>query len=194
MNNSPWITNEANTATLETMDGALGLFESAPEATATTSGEPIPAGRYLARLESGGMEQSGKGNWCWTARWLLSGGAHDGRRLVSRHWLTPKAVARTKAELGALGLTAEHLRGAALPCIMAELSVKLRADECGDLYSEVKKVVPAKSAAMPEKTSYNAPQGTNGGAPIPTQGAPMETPQDADCDYLDSEFGGGLLQ
>lgn len=201
MSNNPWNThNEANTATAA---DALALFNSAPENQETTGG-PIPAGRYLARLESGGLEQSGRGNWCFAARWTLQGGAYDGRRLVSRHWLTPAAVARTKQELGVLGLTAAHLQGAALPSIQAELSIKCRADECGDVFNEVKRVAPAKGAAMPERTPQAAIGGANTGEGIQTPGADAQTPQAAigntdgggdDAAFLDDEFtDGDLLQ
>lgn len=199
MDKTPWQTqtNEAN-ATPSTAADALALFNAAPEQPETTGG-PIPAGRYLARLESGGLEQSGRGNWCYAARWILTGGAYDGRRLISRHWMTPAAVSRTKQELGALGLTAQHLQGGPLPEVLAELSVKCRADECGDIYNEVKRVAPAKGAAMPEKARQEGAQGTNAGEGIQTPcqaPATHETPsRDADgggddMAFLDDEFGG----
>lgn len=198
MNNTPWQTqnNEAN-ATPSTAADALALFNAAPEQAETTGG-PIPAGRYLARLESGGLEQSNKGNWCYAARWTLTGGAYDGRRLVSRHWMTPAAVSRTKAELGALGLTAAHLQGGPLPEVLAELSVKARADECGDVYNEVRRVAPVKGAAMPEKAAYTGAQDTNAAQAIQTPEA-AETPSRGangggdDAAFLDDEFG-DLLQ
>ena len=196
--NTPWNTHtEANTAPATAAD-ALALFNAAPEQTETTGG-PIPAGRYLARLESGGLEQSGRGNWCYAARWTLTGGAYDGRRLVSRHWLTSAAVARTKQELGALGLTAQHLQGGPLPEVLAELSVKARADECGDVYNEVRRVAPAKGTAMPEKTSYTGAQGANAGEGIQTPCQAPATPSRGangggdDAAFLDDEFG-DLLQ
>ncbi len=193
---TPWQTqNEVNT-TPATAAHALALFNSAPE-QAQTIGEPIPAGRYLARLESGCLEQSTKGNWCYAARWTLTGGAYDGRRLISRHWLTPAAVARTKAELAALGLTAAHLQGGLLPEVLAELSVKCRADECGDVFNEVKRVAPAKGAATAEKASCAGAQDTNAAQPIQTPCQTPETPEtpsrDAvsgnDAAFLDDEFG-----
>lgn len=196
--NSPWQTNNEANAAPATAADALALFNSAPEQAETASG-PIPAGRYLARLESGGLEQSGRGNWCYAARWMLTGGPYDGRRLVSRHWLTPAAVARTKQELGALGLTAQHLQGGPVPSIAAELSVKCRADECGDVYNEVKRVTPAKGAAAAREGVQNAPQGQN--APVTASIPPQvtETPPGpiqtggGDDTFLDAEFG-DLLQ
>ena len=196
--NSPWQTNNEANAAPATAADALALFNSASEQAETTSG-PIPAGRYLARLESGGLEQSGRGNWCYAARWILTGGPYDGRRLVSRHWMTPAAVSRTKAELGALGLTAAHLQGGLLPEVLAELSVKARADECGDVYNEVKRVAPAKGAVS---TSCTAFQDANAGAttqtPYPAPGTPVTPSRDADgggddAAFLDDEFG-DLLQ
>jgi len=195
MNNTPWQTNEVNAAPASAAD-ALALFDNAPE-QAQTASEPIPAGRYAARLESGGLEQSTKGNWCYAAHWTLTGGPYDGRRLVSRHYLTPLAVARTKAELGALGLTAANLQGGPLPEVLAELSVKARADECGDIYNEVKKVAPVKRAAMPENASYVGFQDTNAAQPIQTPCQASETPEAPsrgvesgnDTAYLDDEFG-----
>lgn len=199
--NSPWQTNnEANTAPATAAD-ALALFNAAPEQTETTGG-PIPAGRYLARLESGGLEQSGRGNWCYAARWTLTGGPYDGRRLISRHWMTPAAVARTKQELGALGLTAAHLQGGPLPEVLAELSVKARADECGDVYNEVKRVAPAKGALTARENVQEGAHGTNAGATIQTPcqaPATLETPSRGangggdDAAFLDDEFG-DLLQ
>lgn len=192
MNNTPWQTqnNEANTAPATAAD-ALALFNAAPEQAESTGG-PIPAGRYLARLESGGLEQSGRGNWCFAARWTLTGGAYDGRRLVSRHWMTPAAVSRAKQELGALGLKAAHLQGGPLPEVLAELSVKCRADECGDVFNEVKRVAPVKGAAMPEKAAYTGAQDTNAAQAIQTPEA-AETPSGDtesgnDTAFLDEEF------
>jgi len=193
---TPWQTqNEVNT-TPATAAAALALFNSAPE-QAQTIGEPIPAGRYLARLESGCLEQSTKGNWCYAARWTLTGGVHDGRRLISRHWLTPAAVARTKAELAALGLTAAHLQGGPLPEILAELSVKCRADECGDVFSEVKRVAPAKGALTARENVQEGAQDANAAQPIQTPCQAPETPEAPsrgvesgnDTAYLDDEFG-----
>ena len=198
MNNTPWQTqnNEANTAPATAAD-ALALFNSAPEQAETASG-PIPAGRYLARLESGGLEQSGRGNWCYAARWMLTGGPYDGRRLVSRHWVTPAAVARTKQELGALGLTAAHLQGGPLPEVLAELSVKARADECGDIFNEVKRVTLAKAALKAREDVQDGAQGANAGGGIQTpcraSGTPetpsMDTGGGDDAAFLDDEFGG----
>jgi len=201
MSNTPWQTqnNEANTA--DGLAAALALFNSAPE-QAQTIGEPIPAGRYLARLESGGLEQSGRGNWCYAARWTLTGGAYDGRRLISRHWLTPAAVARTKQELGALGLTAAHLQGGPLPEVLAELSVKCRADECGDVYNEVRRVAPAKGALIARESVQDGAHGANAGEGIQTPYRAPATPETPsrgangggdDAAFLDDEFG-DLLQ
>lgn len=199
MNSNPWkVQNHEVNTTSSTAADALALFNAAPEPAENTGG-PIPAGRYLARLESGGLEQSGRGNWCYAARWTLAGGAYEGRRLVSRHWMTPAAVARTKQELGALGLTAQHLQGGPLPEVLAELSVKARADECGDVYNEVKRVAPAKGALTARENGQEGAHGANAGegiqTPCPAPKTPETPSRDADgggddAAFLDDEFGG----
>ncbi len=198
MKSSPWQTNTEANATSATAADALALFDSTPAAPEASSG-PIPAGRYRARLESGALEQSGRGNWCYAVRWQLTGGPYDGYRLVSRHWLTLAAVGRTKQELGALGLTVAHLRGqAAAPPVLAELSVKCRADECGDLYNEVKRVTPAKTTNTVPETRQDGAQGAIAGKdtqiPSPPSGTPEPPSRNAnsssdDNSYLDDEFG-----
>lgn len=194
MNNLPWNThNEANVET--TAADALALFDNAPE-QAEPKGGLIPEGLHMARLESGKLEQSRKRNWCWCARWELTGGLYAGRRLMSRHWLTPKAVARTKRELGALGLTVEHLRGGPLPPVHAELSVKCLADECGNTFNEVKRVAPSNDAGTSTGTLQDGAQDANAGRATSTQGAAMQTSQaatqdaepNADDSFLDDEF------
>lgn len=160
-------------------DDALEMFESTEVSPDVALG-PIQPGRYKARLVAGALEKSRTGNACFALRWEIADGEHAGRRLVSRHWLTPKAIQRAKAELVALGIFGEHLRGAApLPDVAAELSVASRADDAGDLYNEVRRVRPVEVKAPPEA-----------GAPVadvtPVDSAGPEAADDAA--FLDDEF------
>jgi hypothetical protein len=147
------------------------------------TGGPIAPGKYPARLIGGELEKARSGNTCFCLRWEISEGEYAERRLLSRHWLTPKAVSRTKAELSAIGIDARHLRGAAaLPEARAVLSVVTRSDEASDLFNEVKRVRPLDSTEKEATAETREPVAVETPSPGPV--AP------SDDDFLDSEFGG----
>lgn len=158
-------------------DEALEMFENA-EASAEITLGPIASGKYKARLCGGELEKSRMGNTCFVLRWEITEGKSAGRRLISRSWLTPRAIARAKAELNALGIDGKHLRGAApLPDVLAELSVVCRCDESQDLYNEVRRIKPIAVQAQAEKQAAAI-------ADAPVDDAPIMD----DWAFLDAEF------
>ncbi len=181
-------------------DDALSMFDSAD---AETSAGAIPPGKYRAQLVDGALDRARSGTPCFGLKWELTDGEFQGRHLVSRHWLSAKAIARTKGDLLALGIHGEHLRGAvALPAVLAELKVVHRADDDGDLYQEIKRIRKIDDVA-----SVNGPQAANGagadtiqaseadaahgaGAAIPGDDAAAPSGDDEimDSEYVD--FGG----
>ena len=172
----------------------LGQYASVEPDLEVTQG-PIAPGKYRARLILGDLEKYRSGSTCYKITWEITDSAFTGRQIVSRSWLTPKAISRTKAELTSLGIMGEHLRGAcSLPSVTAELSIVNRADEAGDLYAEVKRF---------RAVVQDGPDGAN--EATPTQEPPPEAnvadsamegakPNDEavsfldDDDLLDAEF------
>ena len=179
-------------------DDVLFLYESAD---AEISAGAIPPGKYRARLVDGVLDRARTGNPCYAVKWELTDGEFQGRHLISRHWMTPKSISRTKGDLLALGIGGEHLRGACpLPEVTAELSVVNRADVAGDLYQEIRRI-----RKIDDVTSVNAHDGMNGagvthapqastadtaGGTIPGDdgAAPSGTDDFMDDEYID--FGG----
>lgn len=195
-NNNPWA-GGANG-----FDDALDLFENAEVGASEGASGPIKSGKYPAKLISGELEKARSGNTCFSIRWEIVASEYAGRRLVSRHWLTPKAVSRTKAELSALGIGGEHLRGVVpLSGVQAVLSVVARADETGDLFNEVKRVRPLDEterqaiAASRVPASSSEPVASTAAASGPVASpdpgvTDTPSPGPSDDDILDEIFGG----
>ena len=186
-NNNPWKQND------DVNDGILELWDDTP--IQDTPSGAIPSGKYPAKLIDGALGKARTGTAFFWISWELLEGEYAGRRLVSRHYLTPPAIGRTKSELVPLGIHGDHLRGASpLPLARALLSVVQRADETGDLYNDVKRVA-AMTEHKQENTStasQDAPQNANGDIPestsVSTPERPIAPPSTADDDFLDKEF------
>ena len=185
--NNPW-KQQADSVN----DDILDLWEET--AIPETPSGVIPTGKYPARLVSGELDKARTGSVCFRISWELEG-EYAGRRLVSRHYLTPKAIGRTKSELVPLGIHGDHLRGAcALPQARATLSVVQRADEVGDLYNEVRRVaaIVEQGQASAPTTSQDAAQAANGDVStspaVPTTEASCAPAETTDDSFLDEEF------
>jgi len=184
-----------NQSSKNDFDDVLSMFDSAD---AETSAGAIPPGKYRARLIGAALDKARTGTACYCVKWKLTDGEFAGRHLVSRFWLTPKAIGRAKGDLLALGIHGEHLRGAvALPAVVAELKVINRADEAGDLFTEIKHIRKIDDVA-----SVNGPQAANGAGADTIQaneanaadGARETLPDDdgaeqsGDDDFVDTEY------
>ena len=144
-----------NQSSKNDFDDVLSMFDSAD---AETSAGAIPPGKYRARLIDGALDKARTGTPCFGLKWELTDGEYQGRHLISRHWLSAKAIGRTKGDLQELGIGGEHLRGAvALPAVTAELKVVHRADDDGDLYQEIKRI-----RKLDDVASVNGTHGANG--------------------------------
>lgn len=178
-------------------EDVLSLFDTADAELSTGA---IPPGKYKALLVAGHLDKARTGTVCFCCKWELVDGEFKGRHLISRHWMTPKSVARTKGDLLELGIEGAHLRGAcALPAVTAEISVIHRADDAGDLYQEIKRI-----RKIGDGTSVNGVQTTNAAGADTTQGSEagavhgagaslpgddaMVASGDDDESYLDTEF------
>lgn len=163
-------------------DDVIALFDSADAETAAGA---IAPGKYTARLVDGNLDKAGTGTACFCLKWELTEGEYQERHLISRHWLSAKAIGRTKGDLAALGIGGEHLRGAvALPAVMAEISVVHRADDAGDLYHEIRRIKPISVEA-----SVNAHDAANA-AGGDTRQAQQASAADAGgaVDFFDAEY------
>ena len=153
-------------------DDVLSMFDSAD---AETSAGAIPPGKYRARLIDGALDKARTGTPCFGLKWELTDGEYQGRHLISRHWLSAKAIGRTKGDLLALGIGGEHLRGAAsLPDVMAELKITHRADDDGDLYQEIRRI-----RKIDDTASVDGTYGANGAGAVSRHGAQADTPHAA---------------
>lgn len=179
-------------------DDVLFLYESAD---AEISAGAIPPGKYRARLVDGVLDRARTGNPCYAVKWELTDGEFQGRHLISRHWMTPKSISRTKGDLLALGIGGEHLRGACpLPEVTAEISVVNRADDAGDLYQEIRRI-----RKIDDTTSVDGTHGANGAGAMSIRKPEANVAHDAGetisgddvgavaygaDDFLDAEYGG----
>ncbi len=185
-----------NQSSKNDFDDVLSMFDGADAETAAGA---IPPGKYRARLVDGHLDRAGTGTPCFGLKWELTDGEFQGRHLVSRHWLSAKAIARTKGDLLALGIHGEHLRGAcSLPAVMVELKVVHRADDDGDLYQEIKRIRPLNGDAA----SVNGHDGANAAGADTVQGNEADAVQAAgaaipgddgaapsgDDDFMDGEY------
>lgn len=176
-------------------DDALALYDTA---AAETPAGAIPKGKYRARLVEGSLDRARTGTASFCIKWEITDGEFRGCKLISRYWLTPKAIGRAKGDLLALGIDGKHLRGAvALPDVTAEISVVNRADEAGDLFTEIKHIRKIDDVA-----SVNGPQAANGAGADTIQaneanaadGARETLPDDdgaeqsGDDDFVDTEY------
>lgn len=182
MNNFSWnTTKEASTAATNKFDDVLSMFDSAD---AETSAGAIPPGKYRARLVDGVLDRARTGNPCYAVKWELTDGEFQGRHLISRHWMTPKSISRTKGDLLALDIGGEHLRGACpLPDVTAEISVVNRADDAGDLYQEIRRI-----RKIDDVTSVNGAQAANAGGAMSIHTPEADT-ADTAGETLDGESG-----
>lgn len=176
-------------------DDVLSLYDTAD---AESSAGAIPPGKYRARLVDGHLDRARTGTACFCIKWKLVDGEFTGRCLVSRHWLTPKAVSWTKKVLAPLGIGGEHMRGACpLPGVMVELKVVHHVGETEDVYQEIKRI-----RKIDDGTSENGAHAANGSGAA-TQGNEANTVHSAgetlsgvdegavpsgDDSFLDSEF------
>lgn len=187
--------NQTNT---NEFDDVLSLFENAD---AETSAGAIPPGKYQARLVNGNLDKAKTGTACFCLKWEITQGEYQGRNLISRHWLSAKAIGRTKGVLLELGIGGEHLRGACpLPEVTAEISVVNRADDAGDLYQEIRRI-----RKIDDTTSVDGTHGANGAGAMSIRKPEANVAHDAGetisgddvgavaygaDDFLDAEYGG----
>ena len=123
----------------------------------------------------GALDRSSKGTACFRLKWELASGEFQGRHLISRHWLSPKAIGRTKGDLQELGIGGEHLRGAvALPDVTAELKIVHRADDDGDSYQEIRRI-----RKIDDTASVDGTYGANGAGVVSTHDPQADTPHTA---------------
>ncbi len=179
-----------NNTDINEFDDALNLFDAAK---AEDQQGPIAPGKYLARLVSGTLDKARTGNTCYRTTWEIVEGEFAERQIIHKYWFTPKAIGRAKAELTALGIGGEHLRGAdPLPPVVAELSIVQRADETGDPYHEVRRIRPAAQTDMPAVNKTVPPATPPQKEKVSTGSVPepaLSTFTAREHSFVDNEFG-----
>lgn len=126
--------------------------------------DPIPAGEYQARAVDGGLDETRTGTPFYAVRLEVVAGAHAGRRLWMRWYLSPAALPYSRRDLAALGLDAfARLERGDVPGGLLRVRVALRRDDDGTARNEVRAVLPC---APPSLAPPPAP------APPPPPAAP----------------------
>lgn len=114
-------------------DGGFADFNNSWNLTeAAGEFEPLPAGKYVCRLESGELDNSSKGTPCYKLTFLVLKGPDDGtdyngRKLFHDLWLTPAALPMSKRDLAKLGIDSpERMEQPLPPGIRCLVRVALR--------------------------------------------------------------------
>lgn len=140
--------------------------EAAPE-----DGEPLPAGHYTCRLESGELLNSrSRGTPGFRLTFRVLEGDHAGRRLWFSAWFTPGALPRAKRDAAKLGITDfDQLDRPLPPGIRCSVYAVLKRNNDGVAYNEIK-TFEVVGIDEPEKDAF-APDADGSTAPADTQTA-----------------------
>lgn len=133
--------------------------------------EPLPVGNYRARVVSGSIQQTRKGDEGYRIVFEVTEGEFLGGR-VSRIWVfTDKAIGYAKRDLAAFGLTTSKQLREPFPAtgceVYCRLTVALQRGDNGDTFNDVKRfddIHFVDSAAKPFLIDPDA-KGSEGGAP-----------------------------
>jgi hypothetical protein len=130
----------------------LDAFDTTEAAAAWT---PVPPGLYVARIVSGGLTRTKKGDDAYRMAFEITEGEQRGRR-ISRTWtFTTKALTYAKRDLAAFGLTTMQQLLEPFPPAGREVYVRLvvalqRMDD-GSESNDVKRIDVVRTADAPTK-------------------------------------------
>lgn len=118
-------------------DDLAAAFDSAETAAEL---EPIPAGRYVARLTEGDFITSGRGTKGYQLAFEMLEGEHEGRKAWATYWLSPRALPYSKKELARVGITRYEQMSTPPVGKQFKVRIALREGQDGRLHNEVKDV------------------------------------------------------
>ena len=146
----------------------LGSFDAVEAAAAF---KPLPAGIYTARIVSGSLCQTKKGDDAYRMTFEVSEGELRARR-VSRTWtFSEKAIGYAKRDLAAFGLTTSQKLLEVFPPIGREVYVKLtvamqRGDDGKSEFNDVKRIDILRIDETPAAPFLIDPDKSEGGITI----------------------------
>ncbi|TWT37014.1 hypothetical protein KOR34_19600 [Posidoniimonas corsicana] len=144
--------------------------------------DPLPAGWYICRIESGELDASNRGTPGYKLTFVVLEGEHEGRKLWQDLWLTPAALPMAKRDLRKLGIVEPSQLEQPLPSgFRCRVQVALRRDDDGTERNRVRRFdvigidTPEPDAFAPEPeeapAAPEAPQQQDldlkGGADVP---------------------------
>ena len=162
---------------------------------------PLPAGIYVAHVQSVELFNARTGTAGVKIQFKVAEGEHAGRVLFHDCWLTPAALPQTKRDCGKLGLmTLDQLETANVPPgrIRCKLRVTLRTDDNGEQHDRVRQFdvlgvdEPAADAFAPPDTNAAAADAppSSSAAAVPAD-TPSELPPAADAFPFGANVAGG---
>lgn len=116
---------------------------------------PLPAGMYTARVVSGTVSRTKKGDDCYRMVFEVTDGEQRGRR-VSRTWVfSERAVTYAKRDLAAFGLTTTKQLLEPFPPtgreVYVRLAVALQRGDNGSEFNDVKRIDVLRTEDSPAK-------------------------------------------
>ena len=129
--------------------------------------EPLPVGTYTARIVSGGLTQTKRGDDAYRMTFEVSEGDWRGERL-SRWWtFSERGVRRAKGELAAFGLNSKQKLYEPFPPIGREIYVRLtvvlqRRDDLSE-GNDIKRIEIIRDDASPAAAFLIDPNKPTGG-------------------------------
>lgn len=142
---------------------------------------PLPAGQYVARVESGELSTSKtKGTPGYKLGFRVLEGDHAGCRFWHDVWLTEAALPMAKRDLGKLGINRlEQLENPLPPGIRCKVKLALRKDDDGTEYNRVRSF-EVIGIDPPEVDPFAPPAGSHGDQGAPDAAVAFPPPEDAD--------------
>lgn len=102
---------------------------------------PLPAGHYIAHVQSVELFTAKKGTPGVKIVFRVAEGEHAGRKVFHDSWLTAAALPATKRDCAKLGIMKlEQLETANVPpgCIRCDVRIALRTDDNGEQFNKVR--------------------------------------------------------
>ena len=120
-------------------ENLLGSGPVAPRDIAADDFDPVPAGKYKARIIDGNLTESAGGTPTYKVTFEITEGEHAGRWLWYDIWLTEGAHRYAKRDLEKLGITSEgQLSDPLTRGYLCEVRGVVRRDDDGNEWSREK--------------------------------------------------------
>lgn len=119
--------------------------------------DPLPRGKYLARLDAGELTTSNQGTPGYKLTFIVTEGEHTGRHIWHDLWLTAKAMGFAKRDLAKIGITkVDQLEKPIPQGYVCEVAVVLHRDDDGEERNRVRSF-EVKSFTPPTPDAFAPP-------------------------------------